>query len=237
MILSKTLFDEYCGRLSFDVGAGVFDKLDEYARLLIEWNKNINLTAITQPDEILVKHFIDSMYLLKCVDIGQNGSLCDVGTGAGFPGAVVSVLRPDISVTLMDSIGKKLKFVECVVDTLGLNCSVVNMRAEDAGQNREYRERYDVVTARAVSQLNKLSEYCVPLTKEGGVFAPLKAVLSDEEAQSGAAAAKLLGARREKRERYFLPDGSEREIIIFKKISQTPPKYPRNSAQIAKKPL
>ena len=237
MTISKELFFEACGKMSVSVDDAIFDKFDTYARLLIEWNEKVNLTAITAPDEILIKHFIDSVYLLKYVDIKENGTLCDVGTGAGFPGAVVSILRPDVKVTLMDSIGKKLQFVDCVVKTLGLNAEVVNMRAEDAGRKPEYRQKFDVVTARAVSQLNKLSEYCVPLVKVGGVFAPLKAVLSKEEAQAGFGAAKNLGAQLVKKEIYSLPDESEREIVIFEKVSPTSAKYPRNSAQIAKKPL
>ena len=237
MILSKDLFTEACEKMSITVGNDVFDKLDTYAKLLTEWNEKVNLTSITEPDEMLVKHFIDSICLLKYVDIKENGSLCDVGTGAGFPGAVVSTVRSDLNVTLMDSTGKKLAFVDAVIKELGLNAVTVNARAEDAGRNPEFREKFDVVTARAVSQLNKLSEYCVPLVKVGGVFAPLKAVLSKEEAQAGFGAAKTLGAQAEKKEIYTLPDGSEREIIIFKKISSTSPKYPRNSAQISKKPL
>lgn len=237
MTISEELFFEYCKKTSITVDEAVFEKFDTYARLLIEWNEKVNLTAITEPDEILIKHFIDSVYLLKYVDIKENRTLCDVGTGAGFPGAVVSILRPDVKVTLMDSIGKKLQFVDCLVKTLGLNAEVVNMRAEDAGKKPEFREHFDVVTARAVSQLNKLSEYCIPLVKVGGVFAPLKAVLSKEEAQAGFGAAKNLGAQLERKEIYALPDESEREIVLFKKISPTSSKYPRNSAQISKKPL
>lgn len=237
MTISEELFFSCCEKMSMQVDKESFEKLDVYAKLLIEWNEKINLTAITAPDEILVKHFIDSMMLLKYADIKENGTLCDVGTGAGFPGAVVSLLRPDLKVTLMDSTGKKLQFVDCVVKTLGLNAEVVNMRAEDAGRKPELRERFDVVTARAVAQLNKLSEYCVPLVKVGGIFAPLKAVLSREEAQAGFGAVKALGASLASKEIYSLPDESEREILIFKKDSPTSAKYPRNSAQIAKKPL
>ncbi len=237
MTVSKELFAACCEKMSINVNAEVFDKLDTYAKMLIEWNQKVNLTSITGPDEILIKHFIDSICLLKTVNIEQNASLCDVGTGAGFPGAVVSAVRPDMKVTLMDSTGKKLAFVDAVIHELGLNAKTVNTRAEDAGRNPLFREQFDVVTARAVSQLNKLSEYCVPLVKVGGVFAPLKAVLSQEEAQAGFGAAKTLGAHTEKKEIYTLPDGSEREIIIFKKVSSTSPKYPRNSAQISKKPL
>ncbi len=237
MTVSKDLFESCCEKKSITVGNDAFDKLDTYAKLLLEWNEKVNLTSITEPDEVLVKHFIDSLCLLKFVDIKENGSLCDVGTGAGFPGAVISAVRPDLSVTLMDSTGKKLAFVDTVIKELGLNAKTVNSRAEEAGRKPEFREKFDVVTARAVSQLNKLSEYCVPLVKVGGVFAPLKAVLSEEEVQAGFGAAKNLGASIKKKEIYALPDGSEREIIIFEKVSSTPPKYPRNSAQIAKKPL
>ena len=237
MTINEDLFIKYCSELQISADKAVYEKFDEYARLLIEWNEKINLTAITQPDEILTKHFIDSMFLLKYVRIKENSTLCDVGTGAGFPGAVISILRPDIKVTLMDSVGKKLQFVNCIIDTLGLNAQTVNIRGEDAGKKPEYRESFDIVTARAVSQLNKLSEYCVPLVKPGGVFAPLKAVLSTEEAQSGFGAVKNLGAEMISKHLYSLPDESEREIIIFKKVSHTSAKYPRNSAQIAKKPL
>ena len=213
------------------------DRLDLYALRLVEYNEKVNLTAITAPDEIVNKHFVDSLMLLKYAPLAAGVSVCDVGTGAGFPGLVLLAALPDLKVTLMDSINKKLEFSRLLAAELGLSADIVTIRAENAGKRPEYRERFDVVTARAVAQLNLLAEYCVPLVKVGGVFAPLKAVLSDEERQRGCGAAAALGAGAAKKHRYTLPDGSEREIVVFKKNSATPGRYPRYAAQIAGKPL
>lgn len=236
-MISKELLLSGCAEMGVTISEEVADRLDLYARRLMEYNEKVNLTAITAPDEIVNKHFVDSLTLLKYAPLSAGASLCDVGTGAGFPGLVLLAAVPELKVTLMDSVNKKLDFSRALISELGLSADIVTIRAEDAGKRPEYRETFDVVTARAVAQLNLLAEYCVPLVKVGGVFAPLKAVLSDEERQRGCGAAANLGAAVDEKHRYTLPDGSEREIVIFKKNAPTPGRYPRNAAQIAKKPL
>ena len=237
MFISKELLCSGCEAIGLTLDDTAVERFDAYARQLVLYNEKVNLTAITAPDEIVVKHFVDSLYLTKYISLMDGIKLCDVGTGAGFPGLALLIATPLLRVTLMDAVNKKLDFLRLLTAELGLEAEVVHVRAEDAGRDQAYREAFDVATARAVAQLNLLSEYCVPLVKVGGVFAPLKAPLSDEERQRGISAAANLGAATEQTDRYTLPDGSEREILIFRKKAETNKKYPRNPAQIAKKPL
>ena len=236
-MINRALFDACMREIGISLPENAFAQLDAYAALLAEYNEKVNLTAITDPDGITVKHFADSLYLLKFVGIPVGAQVCDVGTGAGFPGVCLKLARPDLKLTLFDSVNKKLDFLRFLSKELGFEANIVHTRAEDAGQNAAYREKFDLATARAVSQLNKLAEYCVPLVKKGGLFAPLKAELSEEERESGLAAAKTLGAKLQNEHRYTLPNGDGRALLIFEKTSHTPTKYPRVSAQIAKNPL
>ena len=212
-------------------------RLDKYAEMLVERNKTLNLTAITEPNEILYKHFIDSLSLLTVVDLKEGAKVIDVGTGAGFPGVVLLIARPDIKITLMDGTNKRLNFIADVLDELGLSAEILHMRAELAGKDVKYREKYDLVTARAVANMNTLSEYCLPFAKVGGIFAPMKAAKADEELNEAENAVKLLGAKIKDVKHLNIDNCGERCIIITEKISHTPPKYPRASAQISKKPL
>ena len=236
-MISKELFDACIRELGVALPENAFAQFDRYAELLCEYNEKVNLTAITDPDGITVKHFADSLYFLKYVDMPENACLCDVGTGAGFPGVCLKLARPDLRLTLFDSVNKKLDFLRFLSKELGFDAEIVHARAEEAGQTPAYRAHFDFATARAVASLNKLCEYCLPLVKQGGRFVPLKAELSDEERAAGYAAAGLLGAKRNREVRYTLPGGDRRELLIFEKKSQTPTKYPRFSAQIAKSPL
>lgn len=236
-MISKDLFFECAALVGVPLPENAFERFDLYAAELVRYNEKVNLTAITDPDGITVKHFADSLFLLKYVSLPEGAAVCDVGTGAGFPGACLKIARPDLSLTLFDSVNKKLDFLRFLLAELGLPAQIVHARAEEAGRVPDYRERFDLATARAVASLSRLGEYCVPLVKPGGVFAPLKAALSEEEKREGCAAARTLGAKRENEAFYSLPTGDRREIIVFRKISQTPTKYPRISAQIAKSPL
>ncbi len=236
-MISKELFDRCAEELGLALPENAFGLFDAYAARLTEYNNKVNLTAITAPDEIVIKHFADSLCLLKYVPVPENAAVCDVGTGAGFPGMCLKLARPDLNVTLFDSVNKKLEFLRSLAAELGADVNIVHCRAEDAGRDPAHREKFDVATARAVAALNKLSEYCVPLVKKGGLFAPMKAPLQPEEAKQGSAAAKILGARLLNTCGYRLPNGDARIVLIFEKISQTPTKYPRVSAQIAKTPL
>ena len=212
----------------------LFEKLSE---LLVEQNKTMNLTAITDPDGIAVKHFADSISVLTAAEMPQGSRVLDVGTGAGFPGIPLLIMRPDLDLTMIDSTAKKLKYVENTVNELGLIATTLHTRAEEAGQSKEYREKFDFVCSRAVAALNVLCEYCLPFVKQNGLFIAMKGAKAQEEIDGAKAAIKLLGGKIVEEKSFKLSDGGERNIIIIKKISHVPPKYPRVSAQIAKKPL
>ena len=214
----------------------MLEQLDAYAELLVDWNQRMNLTAITEPQEIVIKHFLDSLLLAAVTEIPQGGSLVDVGTGAGFPGVPMKILRPDLELTLLDSLNKRLIFLEALCNELGITAQRVHARAEEAGRG-QLRERFDLATARAVAPLSQLCEYCLPLVKLGGRFVALKGPEVEQEARQSEKAIALLGGRLLEIRRLELPDGSSRSFVIIEKISQTPSKYPRPSAKIAKQPL
>lgn len=208
-----------------------------YYELLVETNKVMNLTAITEPEEVAVKHMVDS--LLAYEDGMQGKTLVDVGTGAGFPGVPLKIYCPSLKVTLVDSLGKRLRFLEQVIDELGLKgIRCEHLRAEDAGRSKKHREQYDYVTARAVARLSVLSEYCLPLAKKGGQFIALKGSRFAEEIEEGEAAVKILGGKIISAEPVKLPgldDG--RAIIKIAKIKATPAQYPRKAGTPDKQPL
>lgn len=236
-MISKELLVSSCNSLGIALSSEAVDRFDAYAKLLIDYNEKVNLTAITAPDEIVIKHFADSLYLMKYIEINSDKKLIDVGTGAGFPGAALLCADPTLDITMIDSVNKKLDFIRFLMKELGLKAEIITIRAEEAAKKPEFREKFDIVTSRAVAALNVLSEYSLPLVKIGGVFAPLKAVLSPEEDQRGCGAIANLGGKIISKNKYSIPDGSEREIIIAEKVSHTSPKYPRAFAQISKKPL
>lgn len=208
-----------------------------YYELLVETNKVMNLTAITEPEEVAVKHMVDS--LLAYEDGMQSKTLVDVGTGAGFPGVPLKIYCPSLRVTLVDSLGKRLRFLQQVIDELGLKgIRCEHLRAEDAGRSKKHREQYDYVTARAVARLSVLSEYCLPLAKKGGQFIALKGSRFAEEIEEGEAAVKILGGKIISAEPVKLPgldDG--RAIIKIAKIKATPAQYPRKAGTPEKQPL
>lgn len=208
-----------------------------YYELLVETNKVMNLTAITEPEEVAVKHMVDS--LLAYEDGMQGKTLVDVGTGAGFPGVPLKIYCPSLKVTLVDSLGKRLRFLQQVIDELGLKgIRCEHLRAEDAGRSKKHREQYDYVTARAVARLSVLSEYCLPLAKKGGQFIALKGSRFAEEIEEGEEAVKILGGKIISAEPVKLPgldDG--RAIIKIAKIKATPAQYPRKAGTPEKQPL
>ena len=224
-------------KLGLSIDDGKIMQFQKLAELLVEQNKTMNLTAITDPDGIAVKHFADSISVLTATEFAENARVLDVGTGAGFPGIPLLIMRPDLDLTMLDSTAKKLKYVANTVEELGLSANVLHTRAEEAGQSKEYRETFDIVCSRAVAALNVLCEYCLPFVKVGGYFVAMKAAKAQEEIDGAKAAIKLLGGKIVEEKSFKLSDGGERNIIIIKKISHVPPKYPRVSAQIAKKPL
>ena len=226
----KEEFEKY----SLELTAKLYEKLDIYAEFLCEYNEKVNLTAITDSEGILIKHFIDSIIPAVKINIPENAKLIDVGTGAGFPSVPLKLYRPDIRVTLLDGLNKRIVFLNQLCEKLDIECECVHERAELLAKKPKYREKYDIATARAVAAMPVLCEYCMPFVKTGGIFMAMKG--KNESAESASAAVKLLGGRIEQDISYTVNDES-RKIFIIKKISQTSSKYPRNSGQIKSKPL
>lgn len=229
-------FIEALEKLNIKITNEQIEKLELYYKLLVSWNKKINLTGITEHDEVYLKHFYDSLTICRDIDLNKVENLADIGTGAGFPGLVLKIIFPNLKVDLIDSLGKRIIFLNDVVSKLKLkNINVINARAEEYAL--KVREKYDVVTARAVAPLNILLEYCVPLVKIKGYFIPLKANC-DDEIKSINNAHKLLDCEIEKIDIFKLPiENSNRTIIRFKKNNVTSKKYPRRFNEIKKKPL
>lgn len=211
-----------------------YEKLSIYAEFLVEYNEKVNLTAITEPIEILRKHFIDSILLTKYVDIPLNSTLIDVGTGAGFPSVPIKIYRPDIKITLLDSLNKRIDYLKQLCDKIEIDAEFIHGRAEDFSKKEEYREKFDFSCARAVANMALLSELCIPFVKQNGCFVAMKG--PNEDISLGANAVTVLGGLIEKEIEYKLFD-EDRKIVLVRKISQTPSKYPRNSSQIKKKTL
>lgn len=210
---------------------------NEYAKMIVEWNKIINLTSITDLDEIHLKHFIDSLTISKYIKNGDN--VVDVGTGAGFPGIPLKIYDNSIKVTLVDSLNKRIKFLENVIDTLKLsNIVAVHARAEDIGRDNKYRENFDIATSRAVANLSVLVEYLLPLVKVGGKCVCMKGPNIEDEVLDSKNAIKLLGGEIEKIDNFQLPNSDiRRNIIVIKKIKKCDKKYPRRPGEPLKKPL
>ena len=200
---------------------------------MVEYNKNVNLTAITDFEDVVTKHFIDSVLPFTMLEIPEKASFIDVGTGAGFPSLPLLIMRPDLRGTLCDSLQKRCVYLELACQKIGIKAEIIHARAEELGRKR--REEFDIAAARAVAALPTLAEYCLPFVKVGGRFAALKSV--NEDVSSAENAARILGGEIEKTLDYRLPNGDGRRLAVIKKISQTPTKYPRSSANISKKPL
>lgn len=236
-MLNKELFYNTIKPFEINIDENAFNRLDSFAEMLIETNKSFNLTAIKEPDDVTIKHFADCLAIFKYVDISENARIIDVGTGAGFPGLVLKLTRPDIQMTFLDSTRKKLGFIENVLKECGVQGEILHLRAEEAAQLAKYREKFDFATARAVAALPVLSEYCLPFVKQGGTFISMKSAESNEEMNEAKSAIGILGGKVEEDIVFDLVEKMPRRIIKIKKNSQTPTKYPRPSAQIAKKPL
>ena len=239
--MEKKRFEEEMSKKSKILGVRFsveqIEQFYKYMNLLIEWNEKMNLTAITEPKEIILKHFIDSITILKYID--DNSNLGDVGTGAGFPGVPLSIMNPTLKITLVDSLNKRLIFLQEVVKELNLkNIEIVHARAEEFGQNKNYREKFDIATSRAVANLATLSEYLVPLVKIGGKIISMKASNAKEEINDAQKAIEVLGGKIEKIEEFDLPESDiGRTIIIIDKNKCTPAIYPRKAGTPAKEPI
>jgi 16S rRNA (guanine527-N7)-methyltransferase len=227
-----------CSEFGIEINDKIIDRLNKYGNLLLEWNEKINLTAITEPEDVLYKHFYDCILFFKNVDVPQNAKIIDVGTGAGFPGLVLKIVRDDLEVTLLDSLNKRITFLNDVIDKLGLKkITAVHSRAEDGGKNPLYREKFDISCARAVAAMPVLLEYCTPFVKVGGQFVSMKGPTATDEVALCNNAMKQLGMQKPTIICETLTGEEQRTFVSFKKISQTQAKYPRNSGKIAKQPL
>lgn len=208
-----------------------------YYELLTAKNKVMNLTAITEYNDVVKKHFIDSMMISRVLDMKKIKSLCDVGTGAGFPGIPLKIVYPHLHLTLVDSVGKRVNFLSEVVEKLGLeDVEAIHSRTEDLAHNSKYREKYDLVTARAVASMNVLSEYCIPYAKIGGYFAAYKSGNIEEEIENAKNAVKTLGGKIEKTDMFELYEMG-RSIVLIRKVNSTPKIYPRKAGTPSKNPL
>lgn len=212
----------------------------QYYEILIQWNQVMNLTAITEIHDVVTKHFVDSLALVKAFpEIGQEElTLIDVGTGAGFPGLPLKIAYPQLKVTLLDSLNKRIKFLEEVVRSLGLEqVELIHGRAEDFGRDKTYREKFDICVSRAVANLSTLSEYCIPFVKIGGCFIPYKSGKLEEELTGGKGAVKKLGSELEKIETFCLPNKDERSLVVIRKKKALDKKYPRKAGIPSREPL
>ena len=214
-------------------------QFDRYYELLIEWNRVMNLTGITEYDEVNLKHFTDSLTIVRIKEMKNVSTMIDVGTGAGFPGIPIKIAFPHIKVTLLDSLNKRIKFLDQIVEELGLDDVVtLHGRAEDYAKKDEYREKFDLCASRAVANLSTLSEYCLPFIKKGGCFVSYKSADSDEEIKMSGKALDILGGKIEKIDKFMLP-GSDmgRALVMIEKVKNTPRKYPRKAGVPSKEPL
>lgn len=225
------------------IGIGLSDsqweQFEMYWRWLIEWNERMNLTAITERDQVYVKHFFDSATLAACVPMGEVRTLADIGSGAGFPGLPLKILFPHLHVTIVDSLQKRIHFLNSLVDALKLSdVRCLHGRAEELAQKADFRDRFDVVTARAVARLNVLNELCLPFVRKGGTFVAMKGANADGELAEAGKSMKELRAELVRVHRMQLPmDAGERQIIVLTKTAPTPPRYPRKPGVPARQPI
>lgn len=215
------------------------DQLMKYKEILVEWNEKMNLTAITEDQEVITKHFLDCLTVQSSIDLTQVRTLVDVGTGAGFPGLVLKIAFPNVKITLIDSLNKRLKFLQHVIDTLGLkDIECVHGRAEDLGKNKAYREQFEVCASRAVANLAVLSEYTLPFVKKGGYLIALKGQKLDEELAEGEKAIAILGGTIDQLVDVVVPyTDLNHRIAKIKKVKETPKRYPRKAGEPTKAPL
>lgn len=233
-----------CNKINIEISDDQINCFEKYYELLIEKNKVMNLTAITDKEDVIVKHFIDSIALIpyltdKGINTNNKLKIIDIGTGAGFPGLPLKIMMPDVKFTLLDSLNKRVSFLNEVIDELKLkDIEALHGRAEDYASDNKYREKYDICVSRAVANLSTLSEYCIPFVKEDGFFISYKAGESEEEINNSKNAIKILGGKINKVEEFVLPGTDVSRVFVFiRKLELTDKKYPRKAGVPAKKPL
>ena len=231
----KEVFD----KMHIELPDGALDLLNRYYEMLIDTNKVMNLTAITEYSEVVIKHFADSAAVGCITDMNGNIDVIDVGTGAGFPGIVLKIVYPQLSVVLLDSLNKRVNFLKNVITELGLTDIIaIHGRAEDIARNKDYREKFDLCVSRAVANMSSLSEYCLPFVKVGGMFIPYNADGCDEEVKTASKAVNILGGKIRKIESYVIPDTDIcRKFVVIDKLRNTSAKYPRKAGLPTKEPL
>lgn len=237
--MNEQLFIDKLKEYNIEVSQEQLKKFRKYFELLVAWNEKMNLTAITDQGEVFEKHFFDSITPAFYFDFSTSDNICDVGAGAGFPSIPLKILYPHLKLTIIDSLNKRITFLTMLAEELELKeCNFVHDRAENFGQNSKYREKFDVVTARAVARLSVLGEYCLPLVKVGGYFIALKGTAADDELKDAKEGIKELGGKIQKVISLELPvEKSQRKIVLLEKDKKTPKKYPRKPGVITKNPL
>lgn len=232
-------FEKDLAELGIELTDRQIEKFLLYYEMLVEWNGFMNLTAITEYDEVMKKHFIDSLSLIKAYDLSQEKKVIDIGTGAGFPGLVLKIAFPQLEITLLDSLNKRIQFLDAVIQNLSLTgVETVHGRAEDFAKPEKLRECFDLAVSRAVSNLSTLSEYCLPFVKQGGYFISYKSEKISEETEAAKNAITLLGGKIRKQVDFTLTDSDiYRNFLLIEKVSATPKKYPRKAGLPSKEPL
>ena len=233
------IFDQKLEQLGIVLTETQKQQFDKFYELLVEWNKVMNLTGITEYEEVNEKHFVDSLSIVKAIDMNKVSSVIDVGTGAGFPGIPLKIAFPHLKVVLLDSLNKRINFLNTVIDELGLqDISTIHGRAEDFAKKAEYREQFDLCVSRAVANLATLSEYCIPYVKKDGMFVPYKSGEIDEELEQSKKAIHVLGGKTQDVVKFQLP-GTEigRSFVVIKKLQNTAKKYPRKAGLPSKEPI
>lgn len=233
------IFEEGVRKLNIIIDHKQIDKFMKYYEILIEKNKVMNLTTITEEKEVINKHFIDSLSLVRVCNLNKKFSLTDVGTGAGFPGIPLKIVFPEIEILLIDSLNKRVNFLNEVIEELELkNIIAVHGRAEDYGRDKCYREKYDICVSRAVANLSSLAEYCMPFVKNGGQFIPYKAGNISAELEESKKAIYVLGGKIDIKDTFVLPyTDIERTLVVINKIRPTPSQYPRSAGKPSKDPI
>lgn len=228
-----------CKKLGIELTDFQVQQFEEYYKLLVEWNKVMNLTSVIEYDEVMKIHFIDSLSIIKGIDINSCKKVMDVGTGAGFPGIPLKIVFPHLEVVLLDSLNKRIKFLDEVINKLELkNIKAIHGRAEDFAKDKEYREQFDLCVSRAVANLSSLSEYCIPYTMLKGHFISYKSGIVDEEIKSAKTSMFLMGGELKEVIKFSLPNSEiERSLVVIKKKKNTPGKYPRKAGLPSKEPI